>query len=80
VWIGNCQNLLAFALDLDALEDMSLFAMGLSWHWDMENLGLNVFRYRELIPVSLPPRALSNMQQPSQCSHGACQRLAGTHW
>jgi acetoin utilization deacetylase AcuC-like enzyme/GNAT superfamily N-acetyltransferase len=47
--LGIAKNLLAFALDLDALEDMILFAMGLSWHWDMENLGLNVFRYRELI-------------------------------
>jgi len=39
---------LHFALDLDALEDMIL----LRWVYpgmDMENLGLNVFRYRELI-------------------------------
>jgi acetoin utilization deacetylase AcuC-like enzyme len=42
-------NLLAFALELDALEDMILFAIGLSWHWDTEGLGLNVYRYRELI-------------------------------
>ena len=47
--LGIAKDLLAFALDLDALEDMILFAMGLSWHWDMEDLGLNVFQYRELI-------------------------------
>ena len=47
--LGIAKNLLAFALDLDALEDIILFAMGLSWHWDMEGLGLGVYRYRELI-------------------------------
>jgi acetoin utilization deacetylase AcuC-like enzyme/GNAT superfamily N-acetyltransferase len=47
--MGIARNLLAFALELDALEDMILFAIGLSWHWDTEDLGLNVYRYRELI-------------------------------
>jgi GNAT superfamily N-acetyltransferase len=47
--MGVARDLLAFALELDALEDMILFAIGLSWHWDTENLGLNVYRYRELI-------------------------------
>ncbi len=46
---GVARNLLAFALELDALEDIILFAMGLSWHWDTEGLGLNAYRYRELI-------------------------------
>jgi acetoin utilization deacetylase AcuC-like enzyme/GNAT superfamily N-acetyltransferase len=46
---GIAKQLLAFALELDALEDMILFAIGLSWHWDTEGLGMNVFRYRELI-------------------------------
>src|SRR5207244_266590 len=47
--MGAARDLLAFALELDALEDMILFAIGLSWHWDTEDLGLNVYRYRELI-------------------------------
>ncbi len=47
--LGIAHNLLAFALELDALEDMILFAMGLSWHWDIEGIGLSVYRYRELI-------------------------------
>ncbi|MGZ3616088.1 MAG: acetoin utilization protein AcuC [Ktedonobacteraceae bacterium] len=47
--MGVARDLLAFALELDALEDMILFAIGLSWHWDTEDLGLNVYRYRELI-------------------------------
>ena len=41
--------MLAFALELDTLEDMILFAMGLSWHWDIEGLGITPLRYRELI-------------------------------
>lgn len=46
---GLATRLLAFALELDALEDMILFAEGLSWHWDIEGLDLSLYRYRELI-------------------------------
>ncbi len=46
---GIATQLLAFALELDALEDMILFALGLSWHWDMEGLGISPYRYRSLI-------------------------------
>lgn len=46
---GVATQLLAFALELDALEDMILFALGLSWHWDMEGLGISPYRYRSLI-------------------------------
>ena len=46
---GLARHLLAFALELDTLEDMILFAMGLSWHWDTEGLGISVGRYRKLI-------------------------------
>ena len=46
---GIAHHILDFALELDALEDMILFAMGLYWHWDTENLGISVYRYRELI-------------------------------
>lgn len=50
-WRGQhlASQLLAFALELDALEDMILFAVGLSWHWDTEGLNMNMYRYRELI-------------------------------
>ena len=47
--LGIARNMLAFALELDALEDMILFAIGLSWHWDVEGLGISLYRYRELI-------------------------------
>ena len=47
--IGIAKATLAFALELDALEDMILFAIGLSWHWDVEGLGISVHRYREML-------------------------------
>jgi acetoin utilization deacetylase AcuC-like enzyme/GNAT superfamily N-acetyltransferase len=43
------KSLLAFALELDALEDMLLIALGLSWHWDLEGLGMSAYRYRQVI-------------------------------
>lgn len=50
-WRGQrlASQLLSFALELDALEDMILFAVGLSWHWDTEGLDMSMYRYRELI-------------------------------
>jgi Histone deacetylase domain len=36
--MGIAHQLLSFALELDALEAMILFAMGLSWHWDTDDL------------------------------------------
>jgi len=47
--MGVAKGLLAFALKLDALEDMILFALGLSWHWDTVGLGIPLYRYRKLI-------------------------------
>ena len=47
--LGIANNLLSFALELDAREDMIFFAIGLSWHWDAEDLGISIYRYRELI-------------------------------
>ena len=41
--------MLAFSLELDALEDMILFALGLSWHWDLEGMKVPLYRYRRLI-------------------------------
>lgn len=47
--LGIARQLLSFALELDALEDMIFFAMGLYWHWDAEGLNISVYRYRQLI-------------------------------
>ncbi len=47
--MGIAETILDFALELDALEEMILFARGLSWHWDTENLKISVYQYRKLI-------------------------------
>ena len=47
--MGIARQLLAFALELDALDDMILFALGFSWHWDTEGLHISIPRYRKLI-------------------------------
>jgi len=47
--LGIARQLLAFALESDVLEEIIILAMGLSWHWDMEGLGLTRYRYRQLI-------------------------------
>ena len=45
--LGIARQLLAFALELDALEEIIILALGLSWHWDTEGLGLTRYRYRQ---------------------------------
>src|SRR2546425_9596427 len=47
--LGIAHQLLAFALELDALEEIIILALGFSWHWDTEGLGLTRYRYRQLI-------------------------------
>lgn len=47
--LGIAAHLLKFALELDALEDIILFILGVSWHWDIEGMKLSLRRYRELI-------------------------------
>ena len=46
---GIARQLLAFSLELDRREQMILFAMGLSWHWDMEGMRMTPLEYRALI-------------------------------
>ena len=43
------RTLLAFALEFDMLEHVILVAVGLSWHWDIEGLGMSPFHYRQVI-------------------------------
>ena len=42
-------QLLSFALEFEALEEYLILGLGLSWHWDMEGLGISRYRYREMI-------------------------------
>lgn len=47
--LGIARQLLAFALELEALEEMLLCALGLSWHWDLEGLGMSPHQYRLML-------------------------------
>jgi GNAT superfamily N-acetyltransferase len=47
--LGLAQELLKYALEFDALEDIILLAIGLSWHWDTEGMRMPPLRYRKLI-------------------------------
>ena len=47
--LGVAQQLLASALEVDALEDLILLAIGFSWHWDLDGVGMASYRYRQLI-------------------------------
>jgi len=57
--LGIARQLLAFALDLDALEDMIVLGMGLRWHWDTERTGVPPMRYRELLARVVAPYGFS---------------------
>ena len=46
---GIAKQLLNRVFEQDSLEDRIIIGMGLSWHWDMEGLGLTSFAYRDMI-------------------------------
>lgn len=46
---GIAQHLLQLVFELDCLEDLIIIGLGLSWHWDIEGLGLTPFAYRAMI-------------------------------
>jgi len=53
--LGIARQLLSLALEFDAVEEMILVAVGLSWHWDLKGSGLSPFRYRSLVAHVLEP-------------------------
>lgn len=53
--LGIARQLLSLALEFNALEEMNLVTVGLSWHWDLKGLGLSPFRYRSLLAHILEP-------------------------
>src|SRR5436309_4676906 len=53
--LGIARQLLSLALEFDAVEEMLLVAVGLSWHWDLKGPGLSPFRYRSLLAHILEP-------------------------
>jgi GNAT superfamily N-acetyltransferase len=53
--LGIARQLLSLTLEHDAVEEMILIAVGLSWHWDLKGSGLSAFRYRSLLAHILEP-------------------------
>ena len=53
--LGIARQLLALVFAQEALERHIILGMGLSWHWDTEGLGINRFRYRELVKQLFAP-------------------------
>src|SRR5262249_54022556 len=41
--LGLAHQLLSLALDFASLEEYLILALGLSWHWDYEGLGISSF-------------------------------------
>ncbi len=53
--LGIARQLLSLALGFDAVEEMILVALGLSWHWDFKAAGLSPFSYRSLLQHIFEP-------------------------
>src|SRR5438874_786183 len=53
--LGTARQLLSLALAFDAVEEMILVAVGLSWHWDLKRSGLSPFRSRSVVAHVLEP-------------------------
>ncbi|HET8912520.1 MAG TPA: GNAT family N-acetyltransferase [Ktedonobacteraceae bacterium] len=47
--LGIAHQLLASALEFEALESYLILGLGFSWHWDYEGLGMSRFEYREML-------------------------------
>ena len=47
--LGIARQLLSSALEFETLEEYLILALGLSWHWDYEGLGMSRFQYRAMI-------------------------------
>ena len=46
---GLAETMLSFVFGQDYVEDLIVVAMGLSWHWDLEGLGMSPYAYRDMI-------------------------------
>lgn len=47
--LGIARQLLELVFEREPLEHHIILGMGFSWHWDMEGLGINRFRYRQVV-------------------------------
>lgn len=46
---GLARAMLSFAFEPEVFERLIVLAQGLSWHWDLETAGVDVWAYREMI-------------------------------
>jgi len=53
--VGIARQLLTLVFEREPLERHIILGMGLSWHWDMEGLGINRFRYRQMVEQLFAP-------------------------
>ena len=53
--LGIARQLLTLVFEREPLERHIVLGMGLSWHWDMQGLGINRFRYRQMIEQLFAP-------------------------
>ncbi|HEY3992505.1 MAG TPA: hypothetical protein VGM01_06440 [Ktedonobacteraceae bacterium] len=53
--LGIARRLIELVMAREDLENWILLAMGLSWHWETEQLGLSRARYRELLARLVAP-------------------------
>lgn len=53
--LGVASRLLSLALEPDAIEEMILVALGLSWHWDIRGTRLSAFDYRSMLRQVFEP-------------------------
>ena len=60
--LGLASRLLSLALEPDAVEEMILVALGLSWHWDIKGTGLSPFDYRSMLRQVFEPYGFSEYQ------------------
>src|SRR5579859_1230024 len=53
--LGIARQLLRLVAQRQDWEEMIVLGMGLCWHWDTEGLGINRFRYREVLKQLFAP-------------------------
>jgi acetoin utilization deacetylase AcuC-like enzyme/GNAT superfamily N-acetyltransferase len=53
--LGIARSLLEFCFQPAWIEHMSVLAMGLDWHWDLDGLGLDVDRYGNMLRMLFEP-------------------------
>lgn len=53
--LGIAHELLSLVFERQRLEDRVMLGLGFSWHWDMEGLEIDRFRYRQVVERLFAP-------------------------